>query len=81
MTLQIECSLKPAGDSALIFKPMSAGEFTATQNEAEELLRSVARGQSSDIDRKTDSFGYEWVIVRDQNAFHRGLIGSTRRAE
>jgi hypothetical protein len=63
--LETECSLKTAGDSALIFKPMSAGEFTATENDAEELLRSVARGSGSEIDRKTDSFGFEWVIVHD----------------
>lgn len=65
MTLQTECSLSPSGDSALIFKPLSAGEFTSTENDAEELLRSVAKGQGSEIDRKTDSFGFEWVIVRD----------------
>ena len=65
VTLDTECSLKPAGDSALIFKPMSAGEFTSTENDAEELLRSVAQGSGSEIDRKTDSFGFEWVIVRD----------------
>jgi len=65
VTLQTECSLTTAGDSALIFKPLSAGEFTATENDAEELLRAVAKGQGSDIDRKTDSFGFEWVIVRD----------------
>ena len=65
MTLQTECSLTPAGDSALIFKPLSAGEFASTQNDAEELLGSIAKGQGSEIDRKTDSFGFEWVIVRD----------------
>jgi hypothetical protein len=65
VTLQTECSLTPAGDSALVFKPMSAGEFTSTENDAEELLRGVAKDQGSDIDRKTDSFGFEWVIVRD----------------
>ena len=42
MTLQTECSLTPAGSSALIFKPLSAGEFTSTANDAEELLRMVA---------------------------------------
>ena len=65
MTLETECSLKSAGDSALIFKPMSAGEFTSTASDAEELLRGVAESQGSGIDRKTDSFGFEWVIVRD----------------
>ena len=65
MTLQTECSLTPAGDSALIFKPLSAGEFASTEKDAEELLRGIATGQGSEIDRKTDSFGFEWVIVRD----------------
>jgi len=57
--------LKPVGDSALIFKPLSAGEFDQTESEAEELLRGVARDSGSTIDRKTDTFGFEWVIVRD----------------
>jgi hypothetical protein len=65
VTLQTECSLTSAGASALIFKPLSAGEFTSTRDDAEELLRGVAKGQGSEIDHKTDSFGFEWVIVRD----------------
>ena len=65
MTLDTECSLKPAGVAALIFKPLSAGEFTSAASDAEELLRGVAKDSSSEIDRKTDSFGFEWVIVRD----------------
>jgi PspA associated protein B len=65
VTLQTECSLTPAGDSALIFKPLSAGEFASTEKDAEELLSGVAKGQGSEVDRKTDSFGFEWVIVRD----------------
>ena len=65
MTLDTECSLKTAGDAALVFKPLSAGEFTSSERDAEELLRSVARDSGSEIDRKTDSFGFEWVIVHD----------------
>ena len=65
MTLETECSLTPAGDSALIFKPLSAGQFSSSDIDAEELLRAVAKDQGSEVDRKTDSFGYEWVIVRD----------------
>jgi hypothetical protein len=49
----------------LIFKPLSAGEFSQTEGEAEELLRGIARDSKSEIDRKTDTFGFEWVIVRD----------------
>jgi hypothetical protein len=65
VTLETECELKTAGVAALIFKPLSAGEFTSAQNDAEELLRGVAKDSGSEIDRKTDSFGFEWVIVHD----------------
>jgi len=65
VTLETECSLKTAGDAALIFKPLSAGEFSSSESDAEELLRSVAHDSGSTIDRKTDSFGFEWVIVHD----------------
>ena len=35
------------------------------ENEIEELLQSVAQGAGSTLDRKTDTFGFEWIIVRD----------------
>lgn len=65
VTLQTECSLKTAGVGAVIFKPLSAGEFTQADQDIEQLLQSVAADAGSKLDRKTDSFGYEWVIVRD----------------
>ena len=65
VTLDTECSLKPAGVGAVIFKPLSAGEFTAADQEIEQLLQAVAASAGSKLDRKTDSFGFEWVIVRD----------------
>src|SRR4029077_3469319 len=64
-TLDTECSLKPAGAGAAIFKPLSAGEFTQAQSDIDELLDSVAQGAGSKLEHKTDSFGFEWVIVRD----------------
>jgi hypothetical protein len=65
VTLDTECSLKTAGVGAVIFKPLSAGEFTAADQEIEQLLQAVASSQGSKLDRKTDTFGFEWVIVRD----------------
>jgi hypothetical protein len=65
VTLQTECSLKPSGAGAVIFKPLSAGEFTAAEQDIDELLKGVAHDSGSTLDRKTDSFGFEWLIVRD----------------
>jgi hypothetical protein len=65
VTLETDCSLKTAGAGAVVFKPLSAGEFTAADQEIEQLLQAVASSSGSTLDRKTDTFGYEWVIVKD----------------
>ena len=65
VTLDVSCGLKPAGVGAIVFKPLSAGEFTQVDNDVEQLLQSVATGSGSKLDRKTDTLGFEWVIVRD----------------
>lgn len=65
VSLELECGLKPAGVAAVIFKPLSAGEFSQATADIDELVASVAAGAGSKLERKKDSFGFEWVIVRD----------------
>ena len=65
VTLDVELGLKPAGVAAVIFKPMSAGEFVRAESDLEQLLDSVASESGSKIERKSDKFGFEWLIVRD----------------
>lgn len=65
VTLDVECGLRPAGAGAVVFKPLSAGDFVRVDSDVEQLLQGLAAEQGSKLDRKTDSFGYEWVIVRD----------------
>jgi PspAB-like protein len=65
VTLDVSCGLKPAGVGAIVFKPLSAGAFTQVDQDVEQLLTSVATSQGSSLDHKKDSFGFEWVIVRD----------------
>jgi hypothetical protein len=67
VTMDVELGLKPAGVAAVIFKPLSAGEFVRAENEMQELLDLAARESSSKIERSTDSYGYEWLIVRDND--------------
>jgi hypothetical protein len=49
----------------VIFKPLSAGEFGQVTRDIDELLQGMAKDAGSTLDRKTDSFGFQWVIVRD----------------
>ena len=65
VTLEVELGLKPAGAGGVVFKPLSAGEFVRAENELQELLDAVAAGSGSKLERKSDQFGYEWIVVRD----------------
>jgi hypothetical protein len=67
VTLDMELGLKPAGVAAVIFKPMSAGEFARAASDLEQLLDSVAAETGSKIERKNDKFGFEWLIIRDKD--------------
>jgi hypothetical protein len=65
ITLQTDCNLRTAGAGAVCFKPLSAGEFVRAETDLQQLLDSVASESGSKIDRRDDSFGFTWIVVRD----------------
>jgi hypothetical protein len=67
VSMEVELGLRPAGAGAVVFKPLSAGEFVRAENEMQELLDLAARESSSRIERKSDDYGFEWLVVRDEH--------------
>ena len=67
VTLEAELGLKPAGAAAVVFKPLSAGEFTRAEQEIDELLSVLAESSGSRVRRRSDKFGFEWLVVRDRD--------------
>src|SRR5688500_269813 len=65
ITLEAELGLKPSGTAAVCFKPLSAGEFVRAENELQELLDVAARDSGSRLRRKSDEYGFEWLIIED----------------
>jgi PspAB-like protein len=65
ITLEAELGLKTAGAAGVCFKSLSAGEFVRAENELQALLEAVAVESGSRVERRTDEYGYEWLIVRD----------------
>jgi hypothetical protein len=65
VTLEHNLGLKPAGTAAVVFKPLSAGEFVRAENELQELLDVVASESGSTLRRKSDEYGFEWLVVED----------------
>jgi hypothetical protein len=67
VTLEVELGLKPAGVAAVVFKPLSAGEFMRVEREVDELLGVAAQSSGSEVRRRQDTFGYQWLVVRDRD--------------
>jgi hypothetical protein len=67
VTLEAELGLKPAGAAAVVFKPLSAGEFARAEQEIDELLSVLAESSGSRVRRRSDKFGFEWLVVRDRD--------------
>ena len=67
VTLEVELGLKTAGTAAVTFKPLSSSDFVRAENELQALLETVAQESSSRVRRRSDEFGYEWLIVEDED--------------
>ena len=65
VTLQTELNLKTAGVAAVAFKPQSSGEFRSAFDEVDQLVDSVAQENGSTVERKSDEFGFDWLIIHD----------------
>src|SRR5437867_12044620 len=65
VTLDTELGLKSAGAGGVVFKPLSAGEFVRAENDLQQVLDAVAGEYGSRLERKSDDFGYEWIVVHD----------------
>src|SRR5215475_2177645 len=65
VTLDSELGLKPAGAAAVVFKPLSAGDFARADADIQELLTAVAESSGSKLERQEDSYGFQWIVVRD----------------
>jgi len=65
VTLDTELGLTSAGVGGVVFKPLSAGEFVRAENDLQQVLDAVAAESGSKLERREDSFGYTWIIVRD----------------
>ena len=67
VTMETELGLRTAGAGGVVFKPLSSGEFVRAESDLQQLLEQVAAESGSKLDRREDSFGYTWIIVRDSD--------------
>jgi hypothetical protein len=65
VTLDVELGLKTAGVAAVIFKPMSSGDFTRADSDMEQLLDAASADTGTKIERKNVTYGFDWLLLRD----------------
>jgi hypothetical protein len=65
VTLQTELQLTTAGVAAVAFKPQSSGEFRSAFDDIDKLVDAVAQQCGSEVERKSDEFGFDWIVVKD----------------
>ena len=65
VTLDTELNLKTAGVAAVAFKPQSSGEFRSAFDEVDQLIEAVAEQCGAKVERQSDQYGFDWVIVHD----------------
>jgi hypothetical protein len=65
VTLETELGLKPAGAGAIAFKPQSSGEFRSAFDDVDQLVDAVAEQCGSQVERRSDEFGFDWIVVHD----------------
>ena len=74
VTLQVELGLKTAGAAAIAFKPQSSGEFRSAFDDVDKLIDAVAQQSGTTIERQTDEYGYDWIVVHDPDL--EDLVGA-----
>ena len=65
VTLEAGLGMRPAGAAAVALKPASGRSFADAQTELTDLVALAATQASSQVTRVQDSYGYEWIVVRD----------------
>jgi hypothetical protein len=74
VTMQVELGLKTAGAGAIAFKPQSSGEFRSAFDDVDKLVDAVAHQSGSQVERESDEYGFDWIVVHDPDL--EDLVGT-----
>lgn len=67
ITLATDQAINTRGAAAIVFQPLDTGAFEQIAADMEAVLRGAGDETGSTIETEVDSFGYRWMIVRDDD--------------
>jgi len=65
VTLETSHDVRSRGVAAIVFQPLATADFAQIVAEMEEVVRSTGQETGTTIETRDDSFGYRWMVVRD----------------
>ena len=67
VTLQTELELTSRGVAGIVFQALETADFSEILKDTEEVVRATAADTGGQVEDRTDSFGYRWMILRDED--------------
>jgi hypothetical protein len=67
VTLETELEVHSTGTAGIVFQPLDTADFAAIVKDMEEVVRGGAADTGTTVDSQDDSFGYRWMILRDDD--------------
>lgn len=65
--LQTAHGIVTTGEAAIVFQPLATGDFTQIADDVEQLLRSTGEETGTTVERRDDSYGYRWMVLKDSD--------------
>jgi hypothetical protein len=67
VTLQTELELTSKGVAGIVFQSLDTADFHQLVKDMEEVVRASAADTGGTVEEQEDSFGYSWMILRDED--------------
>ena len=67
VTLETGLGMKSRGLAAIVFQQIANADFKQIVTDAEELLASAAKDTGTTLEQHDDSYGYHWIVFRDDD--------------
>jgi hypothetical protein len=65
ITLETSVGMSAGGRAAIVFQPLSTGDFATVTKDVEEVVRATGDETGTTVETTEDQFGYRWMILRD----------------
>jgi hypothetical protein len=65
--LEGSLGLKSTGEAAIVFQQLDTADFAQLAKDMQELVSAAASEAGTKVETRQDSFGYRWMILRDED--------------